>query len=134
MKRYELTFDHKTMMIEPREKADGRFMLAEEVLSVSQPDSRDMALCEALKEAYEHNQNMHCFKTTGTLNKALNAQTKCLRDALAIPHAGRFEKFMRVVECARKFVPDERVIQKERREIDLAKAFADLEALGAQEP
>lgn len=36
-----------------------------------------------LKEAYIQNQNMHCYKTTGNLNKALNAQTEIFRSLLA---------------------------------------------------
>lgn len=37
---------------------------------------------EALEKAYEINQNMHCYKTSGKLNEQLNEQTRLLRDAL----------------------------------------------------
>jgi len=39
----------------------------------------------ALRQAYVHNQNMHCFVTQGRLNDQLNEQTHVLRKALGIP-------------------------------------------------
>lgn len=42
-------------------------------------------LTSALRQAYVHNQNMHCFVTKGRLNDQLNEQTHVLRKALGIP-------------------------------------------------
>lgn len=36
-----------------------------------------------IRKAYELNQNMHCYKTTGNLNLQLEVQTRLLRDYLA---------------------------------------------------
>jgi hypothetical protein len=39
-------------------------------------------LIEAVKEAYVHNQNMHCYQTKGKLHDELNKQTIVLRTAI----------------------------------------------------